>query len=214
MERMGEEPGGSDRDSGAGMEPGPRRVQAVVQAPLDVGSTAPDDRFAHYVVPEIEVLLRVARTLTRNHAEAEDLVQDTLLRSFRAIGSFDGRHPRAWLLTILRNTHINRNRRQRPELLDDPDRTMGTVADTSTTGETPEGLVVGATFDAVVEDALAHLPIEFRRTIELVDVEGLAYAEAAEVLGIPVGTVMSRIHRARHRIRDRLTAADLAPRSH
>lgn len=196
------------------MKQPPERVPGDVQSPLDAGSAATDDRFARYVVPEIEVLLRVANTLTRNHAEAEDLVQDTLLRAFRAIDSFDGRHPRAWLLTILRNTHINRNRRQRPELLDDPERTMATVADTSTTGETPEGLVVGATFDAVVEDALAHLPDDFRRTIELVDTQGLAYAEAAEVLGVPVGTVMSRIHRARHRIRDRLTAADLVPRSH
>ena len=189
------------------------RVPGDVQPPLDAGSAAADDRFALHVVPEIEVLLRVANTLTRNHAEAEDLVQDTLLRAFRAIHTFDGRHPRAWLLTILRNTHINRNRRRRPELLDDPERTMATVADTSSSGETPEGLVVGATFDAVVEDALAHLPEDFRRTIDLVDIQGLTYAEAAEVLGIPVGTVMSRIHRARHRIRDRLAAADFAPRS-
>lgn len=190
------------------------RVPGDVQTPLDAGSAAADDRFALHVVPEIEVLLRVANTLTRNHAEAEDLVQDTLLRAFLAIHTFDGRHPRAWLLTILRNTHINRNRRRRPELLDDPERTMATVADTSSSGETPEGLVVGATFDAVVEDALAHLPEDFRRTIDLVDIQGLTYAEAAEVLGIPVGTVMSRIHRARHRIRDRLAAADFAPRSH
>ena len=158
--------------------------------------------------------MRVANTLTRNHAEAEDLVQDTLLRAFRAIDGFDGGRPRAWLLTILRNTHINRHRKQRPELMDDPGVTMATVADTTTTGESPEGLVVGATFDAVVEDALAHLPDEFRRTIELVDIQGLTYGEAASVLGVPAGTVMSRIHRARHRIRDRLSAADLAPRSH
>lgn len=190
------------------------RVREGVQLPSDAGPASPDERFALYVVPEIEVLLRVANTLTRNHAEAEDLVQDTLLRAFNAIERFDGRYPRAWLLTILRNTNINRHRKKRPELLDDPDRTMATVADTSSTGETPEGLVVGATFDAVVEDALAHLPDDFRRTIELVDIQGLAYAEAAEVLGVPVGTVMSRIHRARHRIRDRLIAADLAPRSH
>ncbi len=190
------------------------RVCDGVQMPLDAGPASPDERFALYVVPEIEVLLRVANTLTRDRAEAEDLVQDTLLRAFNAIERFDGRYPRAWLLTILRNTNINRHRKKRPELLDDPDRTMATVADTSSTGETPEGLVVGATFDAVVEDALAHLPDDFRRTIELVDIQGLAYAEAAEVLGVPVGTVMSRIHRARHRIRDRLIAADLAPRSH
>jgi RNA polymerase sigma-70 factor (ECF subfamily) len=190
------------------------RVPGTVQPSPTGSSDASDDAFTLYVVPEIEVLLRVAQNLTRNRAEAEDLVQDTLMRAFRSIGSFDGRHPRAWLLTILRNTHINRNRRRRPELLDDPDRTMATVADTSSTGETPEGLVVGATFDAVVEDALSQLPDDFRRTIELVDIEGLSYAEAAEVLGVPIGTVMSRIHRARHRIRDRLTAAGLAPRSH
>ena len=190
------------------------RVPGTVQPSPTGSSDASNDAFTLYVVPEIEVLLRVAQNLTRNRAEAEDLVQDTLMRAFRSIGAFDGRHPRAWLLTILRNTHINRNRRRRPELLDDPDRTMATVADTSSTGETPEGLVVGATFDAVVEDALAQLPADFRRTIELVDIEGLSYAEAAEVLGVPIGTVMSRIHRARHRIRDRLTAAGLAPRSH
>lgn len=201
-------------DASLGMDEPPDRVPNDVQARLEVEPIGSDDRFATYVVPEIEVLLRVANTLTRHHAEAEDLVQDTLLRAFRGIDGFDGRHPRAWLLTILRNTHINRHRRQRPELLDDPDATMAAWADSSTTGESPEGLVVGATFDAVVEDALAHLPNDFRRTIELVDILGLTYAEAAEVLGVPVGTVMSRIHRGRHRIRDRLVAAELAPRRH
>lgn len=191
----------------------PDRVAGDVQPSPTEGSGASKERFDRYVVPEIEVLLRVAQKLTRDRAEAEDLVQDTLLRAFRSIERFDGRYPRAWLLTILRNTNINRHRRKRPELLDDPDRTMATEADTSTTGESPEGLVVGATFDAVVEDALAQLPDDFRRTIELVDIEGLTYAEAAEVLGVPIGTIMSRVHRARHRIRDRLTAAELAPRS-
>ncbi len=202
------------RNASRGMSDTPRGVPGPVQERPGTEPSAADDRFARYVVPEIDVLLRVANTLTRNHAEAEDLVQDTLMRAFRSIDTFDGRYPRAWLLTILRNTHINRHRRRRPELLDDPDRTLATVADTSPSGESPEGLVVGATFDAVVEDALAHLPEEFRRTIELVDIEGLSYAETAQILDVPIGTVMSRIHRARHRIRDRLAAADLAPRSH
>jgi RNA polymerase sigma-70 factor (ECF subfamily) len=161
------------------------------------------------VLPEIEVLLRVARTLTPDHADAEDLVQDTLVRAYRAIDRFDGAHPRAWLLTILRNTQINRTRRQRPELLDDPERAFVDDA----TGDGVETLVVGVTFDAVVEEALRALPDRFRRAVELVDVGGLTYAEAARVLGIPVGTVMSRLHRGRHRIRDRLAAADLVPRS-
>jgi RNA polymerase sigma-70 factor, ECF subfamily len=169
-----------------------------------------NERFATYVVPEIEVLLRVARTITPDYADAEDLVQDTLVRAFRAIDRFDGAHPRAWLLTILRNTQINRSRRQRPELLADPERAL---AGTTGGDESVEALVVGATFDAVVEDAVRNLPDRFRRAVELVDVDGLRYAEAAQVLGVPVGTVMSRLHRARRRIRDRLATAGLAPRS-
>lgn len=180
--------------------------------PPGSGPTAVDDRFARQVLPEIEVLLRVAHTLTRNGADAEDLTQDTLLRAYRAIQGFDGRHPRAWLLTIMRNTHVNRNRRQRPELLDDPEKTLPTVPATGAAGETPEELIIGRTFDAAVEEALASLSDDFRRTIELVDLHGLAYREAAEALGVPVGTVMSRVHRGRNRLRDRLAASDLAPR--
>jgi RNA polymerase sigma-70 factor (ECF subfamily) len=171
------------------------------------------EAFARYVLPEVDVLLRVARSLTRRAADAEDLVQDTLLRAFHGIDGFDGAHPRAWLLTIMRNAHINRNRRRRPELLDDQDAAFERLAATEERGaQTPEGLVVGETFDKVVTDALAALPDRFRSVVTLVDVHGLSYAEAAEVLGIPVGTVMSRLHRARARMRQRLVAAGLAPR--
>lgn len=170
------------------------------------------DAFAIHVVPEIDVLLRVARTLVPRPADAEDLVQDTLLRAFRSIESFDGRHPRAWLLTIMRNAEINRTRRRRPELLDDPDVELERMADAGDGAASPEAVVVGATFDAVVVEALDALPQRFRQVVELVDVDGLTYDEAAEVVGVPVGTVMSRLHRARARIRDRLAAAGLAPR--
>lgn len=173
--------------------------------------TTDDLAFERYVLPEIEVLLRVALSLTRNHAEAEDLVQDTLLRAYRGISGFDGRYPRAWLLTILRNTHINRNRRSRPELLRDPDAAVERLA----------ALASGDHADAVIEDeidieivrALEQLDDRFRRVVELVDVDGLSYAEAAQVLDVPVGTVMSRLHRARSRIRDRLDRTGLARRS-
>jgi RNA polymerase sigma-70 factor (ECF subfamily) len=162
------------------------------------------------VLPEIEILLRVAMSMTDQRADAEDLVQDTLLRAWRSIDTFDGRHPRAWLLTILRNTQVNRHRRRRPQLLDDPDLTadrgLGDAQDSA------EDVVVGRTFDVVVDAALSALPTTFRQVVLLVDVDGLTYAEAAEVLGVPEGTVMSRLHRARRRIRDRLAAADLAPR--
>jgi RNA polymerase sigma-70 factor (ECF subfamily) len=173
-----------------------------------------DETFARYVLPELEVLLRVARSLTARSADAEDLVQDTLLRAYRSIDGFDGQHPRAWLFTILRNTHINRNRRRRPVLLDDQDAALERLAGTARTptGEGPEGVVVGGEFDAVVAEALNRLPERYRQVVALVDIEGLNYAEAAEALAVPVGTVMSRLHRARSRMRQRLAAAGLAPR--
>ena len=171
---------------------------------------AGQERFTHYVVPEIEVMLRVARSITGDPVEAEDLVQDALIRAFRSIDRFDGRHPRAWLLTIVRNTNVNRNRRRRPGLLDDPD-----AAETATTesgSSSAEDAVVDRTFEAEVEASLQTLSDDARRVIELVDLAGLSYAEAADILEVPVGTVMSRLHRARRRIRDSLRRSGLAPR--
>ncbi|GAC1311860.1 MAG: RNA polymerase sigma factor [Acidimicrobiales bacterium] len=171
------------------------------------------EAFGRYVLPEVDVLLRVAQSLSSRPADAEDLVQDTLLRAYQSIATFDGAHPRAWLLTIMRNAQINRTRRRRPELLADPDATLERLATVDgDAAKTPEELVVGETFDAVIADALARLPDRFRQVVTLVDVDGLSYAEAAEALGIPVGTVMSRLHRARLRLRHRLVAAGLAPR--
>lgn len=168
----------------------------------DVGRAA----FDRYVVPELDVLLRVARTIVSRPVDAEDLVQDTVVRAHRSIGTFDGQHPRAWLLTIMRNTEINRHRRRRPELLDDPD----TTADTATPdAEGPEAQVVDPIFDSAVQDALDDLPERFRQVVELVDVGRLSCAEAATALGVPPGTVMSRLHRARTRIRNQLRAAGL-----
>ena len=174
------------------------------QAPID------DTAFERHVLPEIEVLLRVANSLTHHHAEAEDLVQDPLVRAYRGINGFDGRYPRAWLLTILRNTHINRNRRRRPELLRDPDGADDHQANLASPERTDD--FVDKQFDAVIIDALDTLSESFRSVVELVDIDGLSYAEAAEVLDIPVGTVMSRLHRARARIRAQLDQAGLAPR--
>jgi len=165
--------------------------------------------FKRHVEPEIEVLLRVARTLTGSWADAEDLVQETLVRAFRAIDRFDGRYPRAWLLTILRNTHRNRARVRMPALLHD-ERDTG-LLDRAGDGRSAEDIVVDAQFEAVVADALTALPTMHRVVVQLVDVDGLTYAEAALALGVPRGTVMSRLHRARARIRTRLVAAGLVP---
>ncbi|MCP3910144.1 MAG: sigma-70 family RNA polymerase sigma factor [Actinomycetia bacterium] len=161
--------------------------------------------FREYVVPEMDLMLRVARSITGNQADAEDVVQDTLLRAYRAIDRFDGRYPRAWLLTILRNAQVNRVRRRRPELLRDPDETFLRVAAKDSDGASPETRVVEQTFDSEVETAFNSLPDKFREVVQLVDLDGLAYQEAADMLEIPVGTVMSRLHRARKRIREHLT---------
>jgi RNA polymerase sigma-70 factor (ECF subfamily) len=154
-------------------------------------------------------MFRVAMSLTRNRADAEDLVQDTMLRAYRAIERFDGRYPRAWLLTILRNAQLNRVRRKRPELLRDPDTTMERVADTSDSATDIEAMVVDNTFDSAVEAAYRGLPDKFRSVVELVDLGSLSYKEAAEVLDVPVGTVMSRLHRARNRLKKELQKAGI-----
>lgn len=179
---------------------------------------APDDArrkralaFTRYVEPEIAVLYPVALTLAGQQADAEDLVQDTLVRAYRAVDRCDGAHPRAWLLTILRNTHRNRGRIRLPALLRADDEATG-LLDRGGDPRSAEDIVVDAQFDAVVAEALAALPTAHRVVVQLVDVDGLTYAEAAHALGIPRGTVMSRLHRARARIRTRLVAAGLVPR--
>lgn len=168
--------------------------------------------FERYVVPELPVLLRVARSLTRQDSAAEDLVQDTLLRAFRAIDGFDGRYPRAWLLTIMRNAHSNAHRRRRPELLRDADDALDVADDASLFGGAFDG-AFDDSFDAAVQAALDQLKGSFRRVVELVDIQGLSYAEAATELGVPVGTIMSRLHRARRRMRAHLERQGISRRS-
>lgn len=155
-----------------------------------------------HVVPEINVIYRVALAMTRHPAEAEDLVQETLLRAYRAISRFDGRHPRAWLLTILRNANINRMRKQRLEfpLCESEAQSNPEPADE----RGPEVIVVDESFDSAVADAFNALPRKFRDVVGLIDIDGLSYAECAMALAIPVGTVMSRLHRARMKMKKRL----------
>lgn len=150
------------------------------------------------------MLLRVARSLTGNPHDAEDLVQDTVIRAFRGMARFDGVHPRAWLLTIVRNANINRHRRRRPALLHD-------ATDLPDAADRHNPASPSAEDDAIVHaapewlpGALARLSPRHAEVIALVDVDGLTYDEAAAALGIPVGTVMSRLHRARHRMRAHL----------
>jgi RNA polymerase sigma-70 factor (ECF subfamily) len=164
-------------------------------------------RFEELIIPELPFLARVSRSMSRSQAEAEDLAQDTLVKAFRAMSSFDGRHPRAWLARIARNTAINRDQRNREFLLTDD----GTVEPDADPGEVtnPEEIVLSGEMDEALKRALDDLPPAFRVLVQLVDVEELSYREAAEALDIPIGTVMSRLHRARERLRRSLRGTPL-----
>jgi RNA polymerase sigma-70 factor (ECF subfamily) len=147
----------------------------------------------------------LARWLTRNGHDAEDLVQEALLRAFRAFAGFRGADGRAWLLTIVRNacyTWLRRNRQQ--ELTTEFDEEVHTLE-----GDVlnPERLVLREGDNARVRQALEALPAEFREVLVLREIEGLSYKEISTVVDIPVGTVMSRLARARGRLQRGLTAS-------
>ncbi len=169
--------------------------------------------FARYVEPEVEALLRVAQSLTGSWSDAEDLVQETMIRAYRGIDAFDGAHPRAWLFTIMRRANINAHRRRRPATAD-PHAGLErrTPAFGSAVASGPEDLFVERLMDDHVERALDALDARFRAVILLVDVDQLTYQEAADALGIPVGTVMSRLSRARDRVRTHLDRASVTRR--
>lgn len=171
-------------------------------AASDTTSERRDLAFREYVLPELQLLHAMAMRLTGNPHEAEDLVQDTLLRAYRALHRFDGRYPRSWLLTILRNTNINRARKKRPTLVHDHDATFGRLAGhgaDARDGAAEEAL--DRIPDRGLVDGLRDLSDDHLEIVLLVDVDGLAYREAADLLGIPEGTVMSRLHRARRNLR-------------
>ncbi len=192
---------------GGGKEPAlPAGSQHVT--PTTTSSIDRQEAFRAHVEPEIEVLLRVARTLTGSWADAEDVVQDTLIRAWGAVDRFDGAHPRAWLLTILRHTHLNSLRRRRPDLFPDASElgahrpAFGAAAPID-----PEQRHTDNEFSPALTDAIAALDPRYRTALLLIDVDQLTYAEAAAALDVPVGTVMSRLSRARDKVRRRLRAA-------
>ena len=160
--------------------------------------------FENLILPESPMLLRVALSLTNQSADANDLVQDTMLRAWRSFDTFDGRYPRAWLLTIMRNAHRNMHRKAVPDPVDPV--AVGTTVKESTPQPSAETEAMVSQMDHAVVEGLASLKPEVRELVVLVDVDGLSYREAAATLGIAEGTVMSRLHRARAKIRKRVVA--------
>jgi RNA polymerase sigma-70 factor, ECF subfamily len=157
--------------------------------------------FEAEALASIDSLYRTALRLTRNPADAEDLVQDTYLKAFRAADRFEpGTNLRAWLFTILHNTARNRVRDRARETVMADSETVERAADAPAAGrdaETPESLLLRETLDPELQAAVDSLPVAFRQAVWLRDVEEFSYAEIAEMLDIPIGTVMSRISRGR-----------------
>lgn len=166
---------------------------------------ARDQTFTTLVLPEVELLLRAATTVTERPADAEALVRDTLLRAYRALDCFDGRYPRTWLLAQMRQAEITRNRRRGARRLEEPDAGLDRFSPGGAAA-LPEEFVVGETLDEAVRAELGALPVRLRRVVRLVDMAGLTYAEAAVVLGAPKTMVKRRLRRARRRMWSRLAA--------
>src|SRR6188472_225943 len=151
---------------------------------------------------------RVARRLVSTREEAEDLVQETYARAFRSWRSYrPGTNLRAWLLRILTNLNIDRGRREQraPDLqsLDDDEFGLFRSLDDGSAGEDVDRLVERLSQDAIVQ-ALSSVPHDFRDVIVLVDIGDFTYQDAAQILDIPVGTVMSRLHRGRRILKNEL----------
>jgi RNA polymerase sigma-70 factor (ECF subfamily) len=167
--------------------------------------------FEKEAMSHLSTLLAVGSRLTRSAAESEDLVQDTLLKALRAREHFTpGSNMRAWLLRILTNTFINKYRRGGLErsVLDGPDADPladGWIgASTMEAMRDPESRAMRALLEKEIVAALDELPEEFRLAVVLSDVEELSYKEISEIMGCPIGTVMSRLHRGRRLLKRRL----------
>ena len=156
------------------------------------------DRFHECVLPYLDAAHNLARYLLRDGQDAEDAVQDAFLRAIRHFDGFRGADGRAWLLSIVRNTCFTRlrDRRAGSEIVEF-DEEVHTVEET---GSGPEVELARKAASLSVREGLDHLPVEFREVLVLRELEGLSYKEIAQVSGVPIGTVMSRLARGRRQL--------------
>jgi RNA polymerase sigma factor (sigma-70 family) len=167
--------------------------------------------FEALAMPIVNSAYNLARWLARNDHDAEDLVQETYLKAFRSFASFQpGTNFRAWIFRILRNTFLSScpvRERQLMVELESEEQVFPAFANCTT----PESLLIDSSRIAAIRDAIQQLPTIYREVILLCDVEDAAYKEIAEILSIPIGTVMSRLARARRMVRDALRPGETEP---
>ncbi len=193
--------GGGPRSSeGKASGDRPAQVMSAIRRPNghreQITGSERDARFASVVLPHLADAYALARWLTGNSADAEDVVQDACLHAFRGIGNF------AWVLTIVRRTAytwLGKNRPAALVLVEDVEG-VGRAQSGEPDVETPETALIAKADAGLLEAAIAALPAPFRETLVLRDLQGLAYREIAGVTEVPVGTVMSRLARARQRL--------------
>jgi RNA polymerase sigma-70 factor, ECF subfamily len=160
-------------------------------------------RFEQVVLPHLDAAYNLARWLVRDDADAEDLAQESFLRAFKFFGGFHGGNSRAWLLTIVRNTCYTWLQQKRAhEPLTTFDEELHSAQEAN-----PETILLESVDRQMLRQALEELPVEFREVVILRELEGLSYKEIAGIVDVPVGTVMSRLARARKRLQLCLTGS-------
>ncbi|HYL05144.1 MAG TPA: sigma-70 family RNA polymerase sigma factor [Thermoanaerobaculia bacterium] len=165
-------------------------------------------RFEAVVLPHLDAAYNLARWLTRRDDDAEDVVQTACLRALRFFDGFSGGNPRGWLLTIVRNTFYSWVAQRREHELSTPfDEEIHTAEHS---GGDPEAELLRQADGELLRQGFAALPVPFREVMVLREIEGLSYKEIAAIAGIPIGTVMSRLARARRHLQDYLIAGGAA----
>src|SRR6202795_184775 len=161
--------------------------------------------FEQVVLPHLDAAYNLARWLVRNTHDAEDIVQEAYLRAFKFFGGYQGGDPRAWLLKIVRNTSYSFLEKNRPASL--AEEFDEKIHATEAGGPDAEAEMVRGVESRMLQEALDSMPVNFREILILRELEGLSYKEIAEVVNVPMGTVMSSLARGRDRLREVLLRA-------